>query len=391
MIENNEAYIVAFGRSAIAKANKAGALRYTRPEDVASEVLQGVLAKVPGFDWELIEDLVVGTAFPEAEQGMNVAKIIADRAGLPETVPGQTINRFCSSGLQSIADAASYIKSGMMECVVAGGLEFMSTVPMGGERIAPNSTLLAEHPSTYTPMGITAENVADLYQVSRTEQDKFAVASHQKVSQAQKDGRYTEIIPVTAYQPDQQGYLVKSIFDKDQGVRSDSTIESLSKLRPAFRMGGSVTAANSSQTSDGAAMVLMMSGSLLKRLNIKPLAKFVQYAVVGLDPDLMGLGPIYAIEKLLKKTGVMIEEIDLFEINEAFASQALASINSLEIPMEKVNVNGGAIAMGHPLGATGSILTAKLLTEMNRRNNRLGIVSMCVGGGMGAAALYEYV
>ena len=389
-MNKREAYIVAFGRSAIAKSHQTGALRYTRPEDVASEVLEAVLAKVPDFDRGLIEDVVIGCAFPESEQGMNLAKVIADRTGLPETVPGQTVNRFCSSGLQSIADGASYIKSGMMDVVVAGGVEFMSTVPMGGERPAPNPTLLANHPSTYVPMGITAENVADKYQISREAQEAFAVESHQRANAAQEAGRFSEIVPVSAYRVDQAGNLVAERFDKDQGIRPNSTVASLAKLRPAFKLGGSVTAATSSQTSDGAAMVLLMSGEMVEKLGVKPIARFVQYAVAGLDPAYMGLGPINAINQLLAKTKKAITDIDLFEINEAFASQALASIQELNIPFEKVNVNGGALAMGHPLGATGSILTAKLLSEMGRRAVKYGVVSMCVGGGMGAAALYEY-
>lgn len=390
-MEKRGAYIVAYGRSPIAKSNQTGALRYTRPEDVASEVLTGVLKQIPDFNYELIEDVIIGCAFPEGEQGTNLAKIIADRSGLPESVPGQTVNRYCASSLQTIADGASHIKAGHVNCVVAGGVEFMSRIPMGGGAFAPNPSLIKSHPESYMAMGITAENVADQYQISRQEQDEFAVSSHQKAWQAQEQEKFTEIIPVTAYLPDSHNQLVPSEFKKDQGIRPETDQNKLAQLKPAFKLGGSVTAGNSSQTSDGAAMLVLMSGELVEELKLQPIAKFVDFTIVGLDPKIMGVGALKSIESLLAKNNLTPEEIDLFEINEAFASQAVLAVKSLNLPSDKVNVNGGAIALGHPLGATGAILTSKLLAELGRRKEQTGVVSLCIGGGMGAAALIEYL
>lgn len=390
-MEKRGAYIVAYGRSPIAKSNQTGALRYTRPEDVASEVLTGVLKQIPDFNYELIEDVIIGCAFPEGEQGTNLAKIIADRSGLPESVPGQTVNRYCASSLQTIADGASQIKAGHVNCVVAGGVEFMSRIPMGGGAFAPNPSLIKTHPESYMAMGITAENVANQYQISRQEQDEFAVSSHQKAWQAQEQEKFTEIIPVTAYLPDSHNQLVPSEFKKDQGIRPETDQNKLAQLKPAFKLGGSVTAGNSSQTSDGAAMLVLMSGELVEELKLQPIAKFVDFTIVGLDPKIMGVGALKSIEKLLAKNNLKSEEIDLFEINEAFASQAALAVKSLNLPADKVNVNGGAIALGHPLGATGAILTSKLLAELGRRKEQTGVVSLCIGGGMGAAALIEYL
>jgi acetyl-CoA acyltransferase len=389
-----EAVIVAYGRSAIGRAPK-GKLKYTRPEDIAAQVIKGVLEKVPALDPNEIEDLVMGCAFPEAEQGMNTAKIIAKRAGLPVNVPGQTVNRFCASGLQTIAIAANSIMAGQADVVMAGGVEFMSTVPMGGNIIAPNPFLMENSPEIYMSMGLTAENVADNYNVTREMQDAFGVESHRKAAKAQEEGKFDhEIIPVDAVMPvmDAEGNVIDQetfVFSKDEGVRVGTTIEGLGKLRTVFKNGGSVTAGNASQMSDGAAAVIVMSREKADALGIKPVASFKSFASVGVPPELMGIGPIAAIPKALDIAGIKKEDIDLIELNEAFASQSIACINELGLDNKIVNVNGGAIALGHPLGCTGSFLTCKLLSEMERRDSRYGLVSMCIGGGMGAAAVFE--
>ncbi|KOA18614.1 3-ketoacyl-CoA thiolase [Clostridium homopropionicum DSM 5847] len=388
-----EAVVVAFGRSPIGKAPK-GKLMYTRPEDVAAQVIKGVLQKVPQLNTEEIEDFVLGCAFPEAEQGFNVGKIVAMRAGLPDSVPAQTVNRFCSSGLQTIAIAANSIMAGQTDVVLAGGLEFMSTVPMLGNIITPNPYLMENKPEAYMAMGLTAEEVAKGYNVTREMQDEFAVESHKKAAKAQAEGKFDdEIIPIEAVRPvtDESG-MVKNetfIFCKDEGVRANVTIENLEKLKTVFKLKGTVTAGNASQMSDGAAAVLLMSREKAEELGIRPLAVFRSFAVAGVPPEVMGIGPIKAIPKALKIAGLEKDDIDLIELNEAFAAQAIACINELGLDKEKVNPNGGAIALGHPLGCTGSFLTAKLLSEMRRRNNKYGIVSMCIGGGMGAAAVFE--
>ncbi|WP_330390444.1 acetyl-CoA C-acyltransferase [Paramaledivibacter caminithermalis] len=388
-----EAVIVAYGRSAIGKAPK-GSLRYTRPDDIAAQVIKGVLKKVPQLKHEEIDDFVMGCAFPEAEQGFNVARIIAHRAGLPNCMPAQTINRFCSSGLQSIAIGANSIMAGQTDIVMAGGVESMSIVPMGGNIITPNPYLMENYPEAYTAMGLTAENVAVRYNVTRQMQDEFAVESHRRAAKAQAEGKFDEeIIPIEGVRPvTNDAGIVKNetfIFNKDEGVRPNATIDGLAKLKPVFKMKGSVTAGNASQMSDGAAVVVLISREKAEELGIKPLAAFRSFASKGVDPEIMGIGPIKAIPKALKIAGLNKEDIQLFELNEAFASQAIACINELGLDKEKVNVNGGAIALGHPLGCTGSFLTAKLLSEMKRRNNRYGVVSMCIGGGMGAAAVFE--
>ncbi|SHI85305.1 acetyl-CoA acyltransferase [Dethiosulfatibacter aminovorans DSM 17477] len=391
-----EAVIVAYGRSAVGRAPK-GKLKYTRPEDVAAQVVQGVLAKVPEFDPSSIDDVIMGCAFPEAEQGMNIAKIIAQRVGLPIDVPGQTVNRFCSSGLQAIATAANAIMAGQAEVMLAGGVEFMSTVPMGGNVIAPNPYLMENYPESYVSMGHTAENVADIYGITREMQDEFSVESHRKSSIAQEEGKFVdEIIPVKALRPvsNEKGEVAGTetfMFDKDEGIRKATTMETLGRLRPVFKNKGSVTAGNSSQMSDGAAAVLLMSREKAEELGIKPIAVFRSFAVAGVAPELMGIGPVKAIPKALKIAGLKVEDIDLIELNEAFASQSLACINELGLDKDIVNVNGGAISLGHPLGCTGSFLTAKLLSEMKRRNSRYGLVSMCIGGGMGAAGVFEMI
>ncbi|MCZ8466250.1 thiolase family protein [Streptococcus uberis] len=393
----HEAYIVAYGRSAIGKGNAKGAYAHSRPDDVAAEVLKGVIARVEGnFDAKYIEDVIVGCSFPEAIQGINFARTIALRAGLPHSVAGQTVNRFCSSGLQTIATAANAIMSGQADCMVAGGVEFMSAVPMGGAEPTVNPTLQSEDIGASYPMGLTAENVAEKYHVSREDQDAFGALSHQKAHHAQTTGRFEkEIVPVeieqvkyTAHGPE----VYKEVFKTDQGIRPESTPESLGKLRTVFKADGSVTAATSSQISDGAAFVILMSKEMVEKLQVKPIARFVGFKAVGVDPKVMGIGPAYAIPEVLEVSQLKLEDIDLIELNEAFAAQALASARELNMNMDIVNVNGGAIALGHPLGATGAILTSRLLAEMSKRpETRYGMVSMCIGVGMGAAGIFEYV
>lgn len=392
-----DAYIVAYGRSAIGKGKANGALANDRPDDIAAEVLKGVIDRVDGdFDPALIEDVIVGCAFPEGIQGMNFARTIALRAGLPYSVAGQTVNRYCSSGLQTIAIAANAIMAGQSDVLVAGGVEFMSSVPMGGNEVTNNPTLQAEDSGVSYPMGLTAENVATKYNVTRKDQDEFGVQSHQRAHAAQTEGRFDdEIIPVTTHKVEytKNGPQVKEVkFDKDEGIRPESTTETLGKLRTIFKADGSVTAGTSSQVSDGASFVVLMSGEKVKELGVKPIARFVGYKAVGVDPKYMGIGPAYAIPEVLELTGLKLEDLDLIELNEAFASQALASIRELGINTDITNVNGGAIALGHPLGATGAVLTSRLLAEMGKRkDSKYGMVSMCIGAGMGAAGIFEYI
>lgn len=392
-----DAYIVAYGRAATGKGNASGAYAHTRADDVAAQVLKGVIDRIDGdFDPALIEDVIVGNAFPEGEQGQNIGRTIALRAGLPNTVPGQTVNRYCSSGLQTIAMAANSIMAGQSEVLAAGGVEFMSAVPMGGNEPTNNPTLQKEDVGASQPMGLTAENVAEKYNVSREDQDAFAVQSHQRAQAAQDEGRLAdEIIPVEINKVEytKEGPKVtKEMFDTDEGIRPESSMETLGKLRTIFKADGSVTAASSSQISDGAGFVILMSGDKVKELGIKPIARFVGFKAVGVDPKLMGMGPAYAIPEVLKLANLEVEDMDLIELNEAFASQALASIRELNINTDITNVNGGAISLGHPLGATGAILTARLLSEMSRRpDSKYGLVSMCIGVGMGAAGVFEYI
>ena len=388
-----EVVIVACGRSAVGKAPK-GSLRNTRPDDLAAQVLKGTLQKLPGLDSALIDDFILGCAFPEAEQGMNMARTVWLRAGLPDSVSAYTINRFCASGLQAVASAANSIMAGQADIVLAGGVESMSMVPMGGNVPAPNPYLMEHYPQAHISMGITAENVAELYGVTRQEQDAFACDSHIKAFAARQQGRFDEqIIPVEALRSvtDEKGKpgIERFVFDRDEGVRQNISLDGLAKLRPVFKAGGSVTAGNASQTSDGAAMVLLASADKAKELGLRPIARFLSYATAGVDPALMGIGPIEAIPKALRRANVQLRDIGLVELNEAFASQALACIKTLEIRPEIVNVNGGAIALGHPLGCTGAFLTTKLLSEMALRGEKYGLVSMCIGGGMGAAAVFE--
>ena len=381
-----EAFIIESKRTAIGKAVK-GALAQVRPDDLGAYVIQDILKRVPTLNPAEIEDCVIGCSFPEGEQGMNMAKIMALRAGLPIDVSGVTINRFCSSGLQAISMAADRIRLGEADVMIAGGAESMSAVPLGGMKPAPNPYLVEHAPRAYVSMGITAENVAKKYEITREQQDTFAASSHQKAWAAQSSGRFDdEIVPVPLPMYGKPG---EKWFTKDEGIRVETSAESLAKLRTAFKAGGTVTAGNSSQTSDGAAMSLLMSEQKMKALGLKPIAVWRGFAVAGVEPELMGIGPIKAIPKVLKQVGLTLDQIDLFELNEAFASQSLAILKTLDIDPSKVNVNGGAIAFGHPLGCTGAKLTATLLSEMTKRKLKYGMVTMCIGGGMGAAGVYE--
>ncbi len=385
------AYILASYRTAGCRANK-GKFKDMRPDDLAAAALSGLVERT-GVDPLEIDDILLGCAFPEGEQGMNVARIAALRAGIPYQVPAQTINRFCSSGLQSIALAAERIMAGFADCVVAGGVESMTTVPMGGNKFSANPTLIADWPETFAGMGITAELVADQYGIDRKSQDLFATGSHARAAAAIDAGRFTdEIIPVQV----EETAIVKGKVQKtpivvsaDDGVRADTTVEGLARLKPAFKVTGSVTAGNTSQMTDGAAATLVVSETFLKRLGRDPLARFVSFAVRGVPPEVMGIGPVEAIPLALKMAGLEQKDLDLIELNEAFAAQSLAVIKTLALDPEIINVNGGAIALGHPLGCTGAKLTATLMHEMKRRQSRYGMVSMCIGGGMGAAGIFE--
>lgn len=396
MITMQEAYIVAYGRSAAAKA-KQGALFHERPDDVAAKVLQGVLKRIDGkFNKNMIEDVIVGTAFPEGLQGQNIARTIALRTGLSDTVPGQTVNRYCSSGLQTIAIAANQIMAGQGDILVAGGVELMSAVPMGGNELTNNPTLQYDDIGASYPMGLTAENIASQFDVSREDQDAYAVRSHQRAYDAQRDGRFKdEIIPIQVNSVEYTNAGPKvhtNIFDQDEFIRPDTTMEALAKLRTVFKADGTVTAGTSAPLSDGAGFVVLMSGDKVKELGVTPIARFVGYKAVGVDPKIMGIGPAYAIPEVLSLSNLSVEDIDLIELNEAFASQTIASIKEVGLDISRTNVNGGAIALGHPLGATGAMLTARLLNEMGRRpDSRYGMVTMCIGVGMGAAAIFEYV
>ncbi len=385
------AVIVSAARTAVGKANR-GTLRTTRPDDLAAVVLQSVVERA-GIVPSEIEDVLLGCAFPEAEQGMNVARIAALRAGFPETVCGQTINRFCSSGLQSIATAAQQIRSGMGETLIAGGVESMSMVPMIGNKFAANPTLAEEYPAVYMGMGQTAENVARHYGISRADADEFALRSHQRAAAAQAAGKFADEIvpvPVTVVQGEGDRSHARQItFTQDEGIRHDTSLAALANLKPVFHSRGQVTAGNSSQTSDGAAALLLMSEERAQALGLKPLARFVSFAVGGVRPEVMGIGPTVAVPKALKLAGLRLADIDLIELNEAFAAQALAVIRELGLDEARVNVNGGAIALGHPLGCTGAKLTVQLLHELKRRDAQFGLVTMCIGGGMGAAGVIE--
>ncbi len=388
-----EAVIVSGVRTAVGKA-KRGTLRYTRPDDMAAAVIKEALNRAPGLDPNEVEDVILGCAMPEGEQGLNMARIAALRAGLSEEVPGQTVNRFCSSGLQTIATAAERIMAGFSDVIIAGGAESMSMVPMSGNKFAPNPWMAENRPEIYINMGLTAENVAREHNVSREDQDAFAYRSHMRALAAQAEGKFAdEIVPLEVeFVEAQGGGAVKRTtvtFDTDEGPRQDTSLEGLAKLRPVFHVKGTVTAGNASQMNDGAAAVVVMSRKRADELGLKPLARFVSFAVGGVRPEVMGIGPVVAIPKALKLAGLALEDIDLFELNEAFAAQSLAVMRHLGMDQEKVNVNGGAIALGHPLGCTGAKLTVQLLNEMRRREARYGMVTMCIGGGMGAAGIFE--
>lgn len=381
MTQIRDAVIVASRRSAVGKSGR-GALRNTRPDDFAIEVLKKTLEGIPNLPVDQVDDVQIGCATPEAEQGLNVARVIGLGAGLPVSSSAVTVNRFCSSGLQTIANVAERIMVGAIDCGVGGGVESMSMIPMGGHNALPSPSLVGPMPELYISMGLTAENVAQKFEVSREDQDAFALESHKRALAAIEGGRFKdEIVPVTTVEG--------KTFEVDEGPRADSSLEALGKLRPVFHAKGSVTAGNSSQTSDGAAMTVLTSADKAKELGLTPLARFVGFAVAGVGPEIMGIGPIEAIPKVLKQTGLKLEDIGLFELNEAFASQSLAVIRKLGLNPEIVNVNGGAISMGHPLGCTGAKLTSTLVSEMHRRETRYGMVTMCIGGGMGAAGIFE--
>ena len=389
-----EAVIVSAVRTPVGRAPR-GTLKDTRPDEMAAAVIAEAVRRVPGLDPREVDDVVLGCALPEAEQGLNVARIAALRAGLPHTVSGQTINRFCSSGLQAIAIAAEHIMSGFADVIVAGGTESMSLMPgQAGHQFRPNPDLVAHWPEVYISMGLTAENVARAYGVSRQDQDAFAYRSHRRAAEAISSGKFAdEITPLTVkrWESDGEGRpkATEVAFSTDEGVRDDTSPEALAKLKPVFARDGVVTAGNSSQTSDGAAAIVVMSAEKATRLNLHPLGVFRSFATAGVPPEIMGIGPVDAVPKAVRLAGLSLSEINLIELNEAFAAQTLAVMRQLDLDPEIVNVNGGAIALGHPLGCTGAKLTATLLYEMRRRNARYGLVTMCVGGGMGAAGVFE--
>ncbi len=386
--------IVAAARTAVGKA-KRGGLATVRPDEMAAEVIRELLRRAPGLNPEEIDDVILGCAFPEGEQGMNMARMVVLRAGLPVSVPAETVNRFCSSGLQSIAHAAHAIMAGQIKIAIAGGAESMTMLPMTGLKFSPMPYMAENHPEAFTGMGLTAENVAVQYGISRADQDAFALQSHMRANTAVESGVFDpQIVPiqVSVLEP-RDGKPVEKTFvhKRDEGPRADTTLQALGKLKPAFKEGGTVTAGNSSQMSDGAAAVIIMSLAKAQELGLKPLARFVTYAVGGVPPEIMGIGPVVAIPKAIKQAGMSLGEIGLIELNEAFAAQSLAVIHELGLDQEKTNVNGGAIALGHPLGCTGAKLTTQLIYEMKRRDIQFGMVSMCIGGGMGAAGIFENI
>jgi len=388
-----EAVIVAAVRTAVGRAPR-GKLRLTRPEEMGLAVLKEVINRTPGLDVMDIEDVIIGCTFPEGQQGLNIGRVLVNKAGLPDDIPGMTINRFCSSGLQSIAIAATTIMAGLAECILAGGLESMSAIPMGGNTMSVDPQLARQRPGSYEPMGLTAENVAERFGISREDQDRFAVVSQNRAEAALKTGRFkSQITPLISRQPgfNDKGrpIIVEEVFEVDEGVRFGVTYDSIKNLRPAFKPNGTVTAANSSQMSDGAAAVMVMSREKAEKMGLEILGVFRSFAVAGVDPELMGIGPVKAIPKALRLAGMELKDMELIELNEAFAAQALYCIRELGLNTEITNVNGGAIALGHPLGCTGAKLTTQLLYEMAERGSRLGLVSMCIGFGMGAAAVFE--
>ncbi|KHJ38565.1 3-ketoacyl-CoA thiolase [Pedobacter glucosidilyticus] len=388
-----EAYIIAGYRTAVGKAPR-GVFRFTRADDLAAEVIQHLVASVPGLDVERIDDVIVGNATPEAEQGLNIGRMVSLMGLKTDKVPGVTVNRYCASGLDTIATAVAKIRAGMAHCIVAGGVEVMSGMPFGGWKIVPNARVAVENPDWYWGMGLTAEAVAKEFEVSREDQDKFAFESHRKAVAALENGHLKDgIVPIKVsetYVDEQMKKKTREyVVDTDEGPRKDTNLEALAKLKPVFAAGGSITAGNSSQTSDGAAFVLVVSEEMLKELNVKPIARLVSYAVAGVPPRIMGIGPIEAIPKALKQANLKQDDIDLIELNEAFASQSLAIIRKLNLDTSKLNVNGGAIALGHPLGCTGAKLSVQIFNELKRRNQKYGMVTMCVGTGQGAAGIFE--
>ncbi|MEJ5053296.1 acetyl-CoA C-acyltransferase [Sphingobacterium sp. MYb382] len=387
-----EAYIIAGYRTAVGKAPR-GAFRFMRADDLAADVIKHLVSTVPNLDVEQIDDVIVGNAMPEAEQGLNVGRLISLMGLNTDKVPGVTVNRYCASGLETIATAVAKIKAGMADCIIAGGVEVMSGMPFGGWKIVPNPVVAKENPDWYWGMGLTAEAVAKEYNVSRADQDAFALRSHEKAIAAQQNGHLNAgIVPIKVtenYLKDNKIAQREYTVDRDEGPRADTTAEALGRLRPVFAADGCITAGNSSQTSDGAAFVLVVSEKKLKELNVKPIARLVSYAVAGVPPRIMGIGPIYAIPKALEQANLKKEDINLIELNEAFASQSLAVIRELGLDESKVNINGGAIALGHPLGCTGAKLTVQILNDLQRRKERYGMVTMCVGTGQGAAGIFE--
>jgi acetyl-CoA acyltransferase len=388
-----EAYIIAAYRTAVGKAPR-GVFRFTRADDLAAEVVRHLVASVPDLDKDQIDDVIVGNATPEAEQGLNIARMVALMGLDTDKVPGVTVNRYCASGLETIAIATAKIRSGMADCIVAGGVEVMSGMPFGGWKLVPNADVAKNNPEWYWGMGLTAEAVAKEYKVSREDQDEFSFNSHQKAIAAIKNGHLKDgLVPITIKESFLDENLKQKtreyIVDTDEGPRADTAIDKLAKLKPVFAAGGSVTAGNSSQTSDGAAFVLVVSERMLKKLNVQPIARMVSYGVAGVPPRIMGIGPVEAIPLALKKAGMNQNDLDLIELNEAFASQSLAVIRTLDLDQDKVNVNGGAIALGHPLGCTGSKLSVQLFNELKRREKKFGMVTMCVGTGQGAAGIFE--
>lgn len=388
-----EAYIIAGYRTAVGKAPR-GVFRFTRADDLAAEVIRELVASVPNLDTEQIDDVIVGNATPEAEQGLNIARMISLMGLNTDKVPGVTVNRYCASGLETIATAVAKIKSGMADCIIAGGVEVMSGMPFGGWKIVPNADVAKTNPDWYWGMGLTAEAVAKEYKVSREDQDMFSYHSHQKAIEAIKNGHLKAgVLPITVNEnyldADMKKKTRSYVVDTDEGPRADTSVEKLAKLKPVFAADGVVTAGNSSQTSDGAAFVLVVSEKKMKELGAEPIARLVSYGIAGVPPRIMGIGPIYAIPKALKQAGMTLDQINLIELNEAFASQSLAVLRELQINPDVVNVNGGAIALGHPLGCTGAKLSVQIFNELKRRNQKYGMVTMCVGTGQGAAGVFE--
>lgn len=388
-----EAYIIAGYRTAVGKAPK-GVFRFTRADDLAAEVIRGLVASVPNLDKERIDDVIVGNATPEAEQGLNIARMISLMGLDTDKVPGVTVNRYCASGLDTIATAVAKIKAGMAHCIIAGGVEVMSGMPFGGWKIVPNPEVAIKNPDWYWGMGLTAEAVAKEYDVNREDQDEFALKSHQKAIEAIKNGHLKDgVLPITVKENYLDANMKKKtreyIVDTDEGPRADTNLAALARLKPVFAANGTVTAGNASQTSDGAAFVLVVSETMLKELNVEPIARLISYSVAGVPPRIMGIGPIDAIPMALKQAGMKQNDIDLIELNEAFASQSLAIIRKLDLDTSKLNVNGGAIALGHPLGCTGAKLSVQIFNELRRRKQKYGMVTMCVGSGQGAAGIFE--